>query len=210
MDTNTIATTGTSTAPQGASMPPDIISLFLQQLDLSYSGGDIGGGIFSFLSTTWSIYTVLAYLVSLLLLYTFIYASIRTNHLTGELKAGIKAQEEAWKYTYGQVAKQSRFDKMQTLVDSANPNDWKLAIIEADVLLDESLKRMGYPGSSLGERLKSISPQAMQNLDQAWAAHKVRNSIAHSGEDFVLTQRLARDTIARYRVVFQELGVLVG
>ena len=90
---------------------------------------------------------------------------------------------------------------------SDNPTDWKLAIIEADIILDEILKEAGYGGASLGERLRSISPTQLESLDDAWQAHKVRNQIAHGGADFILTQRLAQDTIKQYRRVFYELGL---
>jgi hypothetical protein len=106
------------------------------------------------------------------------------------------------------VLKNSRFDDIKKHIVSDNPNDWKLAIIEADIVLDEALKKSGYAGISLGERLKSISPSHLKSLDDAWQAHKVRNQIAHGGADFVLTRRLAEDTIKQYRRVFTELGVL--
>jgi len=69
------------------------------------------------------------------------------------------------------------------------------------------LKQRGYAGNSLGERLRSISPSQLSTLDDAWEAHKVRNQIAHGGADFVLTKRLAEETINRYRRVFGEFGI---
>jgi hypothetical protein len=90
---------------------------------------------------------------------------------------------------------------------SSQPNDWKLAIIEADIILDDILKQKGYAGNSLGERLKSISPNQLESLQDAWEAHKVRNRIAHEGSDFILTQRMAQETVTRYQRVFNEFGV---
>ena len=91
--------------------------------------------------------------------------------------------------------------------NSDSPNDWKLAIIEADIILDDVLKQQGYAGNSLGERLKSISPSQLESLQDAWEAHKVRNKIAHEGADFVLTKRLAQETITKYQRVFTEFGI---
>ncbi len=91
---------------------------------------------------------------------------------------------------------------------SDSPNDWRLAIIEADIILDDTLKSKGYIGNSLGERLKSISPNQLASIDDAWEAHKVRNRIAHDGADFVLTKRIVDDTLARYQNVFREFGVI--
>jgi len=106
------------------------------------------------------------------------------------------------------VIHSTRLQDVLTHSDSENPNDWKLAIIEADIILDDALKQKGYPGNSLGERLKNVSPQQLNSLQDAWEAHKVRNRIAHDGSDFILTKRIAEETIGRYRRVLSELGVL--
>jgi hypothetical protein len=73
--------------------------------------------------------------------------------------------------------------------------------------IPEILKKQGYAGNSLGERLKSIAPSQLESLQDAWEAHKVRNNIAHQGADFILTQRLAQETITKYQRVFTEFGV---
>ena len=69
------------------------------------------------------------------------------------------------------------------------------------------LKQCGYVGNSLGERLRTITPSQLSSIDDAWEAHKVRNRIAHDGADFVLTKRMAEQTIAQYRRVFSEFGI---
>ncbi len=99
------------------------------------------------------------------------------------------------------------WQKVEQLIASTNPSDWQLAIIEADKMLDELLKSMQYRGDSLGEKLKAVEPSDFTSLDQAWSAHKVRNQIAHE-PGFVLTDRLARQTIADYRTVFEEFELI--
>ena len=116
-------------------------------------------------------------------------------------------RERLYEEHFKGIPKNSRIEDMLVHSASDSPNDWKLAIIEADIILDELLKEAGYVGTSLGERLKSISPMQLKSLDDAWQAHKVRNQIAHAGSDFVLTKKLAEDTIKQYRRVFYELGV---
>src|SRR3989344_4757069 len=70
------------------------------------------------------------------------------------------------------------------------------------------LKKEGYIGETLGERLKSVPREKMQSLTSAWEAHKIRNEIAHAGSDFILTQREARSAIDNYRRVFEEFHLL--
>ena len=98
----------------------------------------------------------------------------------------------------------TRWRKIMEHADSGNPNDWKQAIIEADVMLDGLLIKLGYQGDSLGERLQRVQKGDFKSLDQAWEAHKVRNRIAHDGSDFILNQIEARQVIGLYRQVFEE------
>ncbi len=91
-------------------------------------------------------------------------------------------------------------------LDAENPAEWRLAILEADNILDDLLARHGYEGENLGERLRGLTRHDLVALDDAWEAHKVRNQIAHEGSGFDLTNRVARQVIARYERVFRELG----
>lgn len=160
------------------------------------------------LLVVWSVFTVLAFIVSLVLLFGIIYAFIRGSQLDEAEEKYIKDAEDAYRQLHGERAKNWRWNEVLNHVAGDNPNDWKLAIIEADIMLGEALETAGYAGASIGEKLKSISPRQMQSLDAAWEAHKIRNQIAHSGSDFVLTKKLAQETVTRYKQVFDEFGVI--
>lgn len=190
-----------------------------------HGGGPLGGlfqaladklstfGLFSadgFLSTLnniWLIYTILVYIACILMMALYVYASTGKKRLEDLDAEARERKERIYEELYRGGPKNSRIEDMLSHVSTDNPNDWKLAIIEADIILDEVLKEAGYAGGSLGERLKSISPNQLQSLDDAWRAHKVRNQIAHGGADFILTHKLAQDTVKQYRTVFYELGV---
>ncbi|KND50371.1 MAG: hypothetical protein AB202_01805 [Parcubacteria bacterium C7867-007] len=101
---------------------------------------------------------------------------------------------------------QSRWTYIKQLIESAQQSDWRQAIIEADIMLDEILIRHGYPGETLGERLKAGNPARFMTLNNAWEAHKVRNDIAHQGSAFQLTNHIAYRTIQNYEAVFREFN----
>lgn len=189
---------------------------FLTPILQAIFGGDgmIGNlslsAFLNFFTILWDWYVVFAYIFAFIFLVIYIYASVHMDQLEDIMHDKIHADEHAFAMQHGGAHTNDRFTELQTHLESNNPNDWKLAIIEADILLDDLLKQRGYPGVSLGERLKSISPSALQSLDDAWQAHIVRNKIAHAGADFILTQKLARETIVQYRRVFAELGVTGG
>jgi hypothetical protein len=98
----------------------------------------------------------------------------------------------------------ARWEVVQDYIASPNEADWRLAIIEADALLDQVIEGQGYPGSSLGERLNSAGMGSFQTYQDAWEAHKVRNRIAHDGSEFVITYRDAQRAISQYENVFRE------
>jgi hypothetical protein len=163
--------------------------------------------IVNFLDSLWSIYAIIAYVLSICMLVLYVYASTYKRQLELLQLDTVKEQERIYDEQFRTGPKNNRLEDILKHITSDNPNDWKLSIIEADIMLDDALKQAGYGGVSLGDRLKSISPTQLNSLDEAWKAHKVRNQIAHAGADFILTHRTAEDTIKRYRQVLKELGV---
>lgn len=103
-----------------------------------------------------------------------------------------------------ELEKQNRWQHIQDLIKSYNSSDWRQAIIEADIILEEMLEKMGYKGVSIGDKLKVIERSDFITLDKAWSAHKVRNQIAHDGSSFKLTREVAEKTIKDFEEVFRE------
>ncbi|MEK7177050.1 MAG: hypothetical protein AAB719_02040 [Patescibacteria group bacterium] len=105
-------------------------------------------------------------------------------------------------------AKNKRWEKIVAYANSGNSADWRLAIIEADVMLEELLETAGYVGGSVGEMLKSVDKNEFLSIESAWEAHKIRNSVAHSGGNFQLNERETKRVIALFEEVFKEFGVI--
>lgn len=97
-----------------------------------------------------------------------------------------------------------KWERVVTHINSTNPADWKLAILECDIMLSEILEKMGYMQPSIGEKLKSIEPADFINIEAAWEAHKIRNQIAHEGSEFLINEREAKRVIGLYELVFRE------
>ena len=93
-------------------------------------------------------------------------------------------------------------------INSANPSDWKLAILECDIMLSDILEKMGYMQVSIGDKLKSIEPSDFTNIEAAWEAHKIRNQIAHEGSEFMISEREAKRVIGLYELVFREFNYI--
>ncbi len=103
-------------------------------------------------------------------------------------------------------AKENENDRwlaVENLLYSSSESDWKLAIIEADKMLEELLGILGYSGQSLGDKLLAVEKGDMQTLDEAWEAHKYRNRIAHEA-GMQVSEREAKRILGLYKKVFQE------
>lgn len=185
----------------------DIISL-IRALYERLLGGDFDV-LLERLEHWWNIYSIIAILLSLLFFIGFVYAKIRYEQLKEIEQEQLREGEAMWAHVYGGERKaNSRWEDITTHVRSDNPNDWRLAIIEADIMFEETLEKAGYVGTTIGDKLKSANRESFTTLEDAWEAHKVRNQIAHTGSDFVLTKKLAQETITRYERVFREFGTI--
>jgi len=107
-----------------------------------------------------------------------------------ETRSEADAPEETW------------WKRILSLSDSNNESDWKVAIIEADVVLDEIVTKMGYGGDTLGDKLKNIEKSDFFSLDDAWEAHKYRNAIAHGS--VALRKQEVKRILSLYQKVFRE------
>jgi hypothetical protein len=101
-------------------------------------------------------------------------------------------------------ASAKRWESVMRHIASTNQNDWRQAIMEADIILDELLTKMEYKGESIGEKLKRVEKADFNTLDDAWEAHKFRNQIAHEGSTVLLSEYEAKRIINLYKKVFEE------
>ena len=125
------------------------------------------------------------------------------HHIVHEKYAPIHLDEMAAK------EKLSQWQVVLDHVNSESPAEWKIAILEADDILDEILEDQGYVGETVAEKLKTMSRTKIASYDDVWEAHKVRNEIAHGGAiEMDLSKKMARDTIAKFGNAFKELGYL--
>ena len=82
--------------------------------------------------------------------------------------------------SFGMAKSREVFLKIMERLKSQNEDDAKLAIIEADDLLNVTLSAIGYKKEeTLGEKLDGINTDTLPNLEEVIGAHKIRNNIVH-------------------------------
>lgn len=168
--------------------------------------------IYLFLSALWQFITrpevlaVLKFFAQLLIVVAFaliFYWIIRLDEIKRARYAGL---QKVVRPDDTIDTRDPRLKEISRHLISDSPSDWKLAIIEADVLLDELVARIIPEGNNLGERLKMINRSSYPWLDDAWEAHIVRNRIAHEGSQFTLSRTEARRIVGLYEKVFEATG----
>ncbi|MFH1392586.1 MAG: hypothetical protein ABIG90_02845 [bacterium] len=92
-------------------------------------------------------------------------------------------------------------------LQSRDESNYKMAVVEADKILDNLLERAGYPGKSLGDRLKRLTPAQFSNLDALWQAHKLRNNIVHDIETEVKFHQ-AQEAVEAIQKALDELEAI--
>lgn len=151
----------------------------------------------------WGLVTIISTLVSLVLLTIFLYAAYRLKQIR-DADDAFYANAVLLPDDYDEPQEMTRWGRIEALYEGGDEAHWRQAIIEADIMLDDMLTVQGYDGQTIGEKLKTVESADFTTLEYAWAAHKVRNNIAHQGQGYILTEREASQALKWYRKVFDE------
>jgi hypothetical protein len=162
-----------------------------------------------------SFFQIFLFLLVVFFLFMIAYCFVRIleireeekKHLEQEIEEYAQHQAEKEKLS-GEAGnfKNERWEHVLEYLSSPNQSDWKLAIMEADSMLEDLTDQLDLEGQNLGEKLKASNKDKFKTLDDAWEAHLVRNKIAHDGSLFELSQHEANRIITLYENVFREFG----
>jgi len=158
----------------------------------------------------WNTLFIISSILSVIFIGIIIYTIVRIRETQVEEKEDIKRQiDEAEKKRKEKEKRENpKWHYILSLMEGFNDSDWRMAIIEADSMMEEILKDKGMYGSSLAELLNSAKSNGYRNIQDAWDAHIIRNKIAHEGSDYPLTQVEGRRVLKMYQNFFEELDVI--
>lgn len=100
-----------------------------------------------------------------------------------------------------------KWEKVRSKLESGREADFKLAIIEADSLIEDLIKRLGYSGKNMSERLENIPPGQLEHVEEIRRAHETRNRIIHE-DNFSLDRKSAEEILALYEEFLRHFEVL--
>ena len=123
-----------------------------------------------------------------------------------EFRAKFSVRPSPFGLPVERIAK-GRWDEMMSRLEGGSDSDYALAIIEADNIVDDILKRIGFQGESVAERISRLDPAQFPAVVMLREAHRVRNNIAHT-PGFKISRSEAERVLGKYKKVLEELEVL--
>lgn len=159
---------------------------------------------------TWSVIGVISMILSIVCIALIIFSLVRLveiqiydrDEINHEIHKALLKEKEKERNA------NPRWHYILTLIESPNDSDWRVAIIEADSMMEEILKEKGLSGGTVSELLEGAKESGYMYIQDAWDAHLVRNQIAHDGSDFPLSQVEGRRVIKMFQNFFEELRVI--
>lgn len=142
---------------------------------------------------------------SLIFLIFIIWALFKTEWLKRLILWDLKEFLTYKPYLFKKYKKE--WKKIKKRLEFVSEPEAKLAIIEADSLLDKVLKEKGYAGESLGERLDRLTSDILSNLEAVREAHKIHSNIIHD-PSYRLSFNEAKRVISIYEEALSDLQAI--
>lgn len=99
---------------------------------------------------------------------------------------------------------QDKWRNMQKLC--ADKTTWSQAIVDADKILDEALRKKGFNGKTMGERLTKAQ-RVISDNEGVWFGHKLRSKI-DTDPNGKLKETEVKQALLGIRQALKDLGAL--
>lgn len=191
----------------GAQLPPITESVSVPQL-AQFLQSYAAPGTYDSLMHGWAIFVAFSTFFSLLFGAFLIYNVIRIFQHRRAHYYHLEHVRHAHHHGAAPSRTHVRWNRIQDEIASDDEQAWRLAILEADIMLNEMLDLRGYRGETMAEKMREVDRADLNTIDLAWEGHKFRNKIAHEGSALLLNHREARRIISLYEQVFRESGLI--
>lgn len=150
--------------------------------------------------TTWDVLMVLFIVADALLLFGFIFALVKGWNY----RPAIELQEAAVKpRTLRKAVFEERWRAILKKASLGSADSLRIAVIEADSLVNDVLGQLGFEGKHMADRLINLNPDNYSTLNALWRAHRVRNDLVHT-PGFFLSPEDAQKLLSDYEAFLKE------
>ncbi len=152
----------------------------------------------------WNIVKLILIAVSILLGILVVVVMVKMNRLLG---VKINLAKEILPPQSATSSHNAKWDEIEKYINSTREAEWKFAVIEADKLVDETLKEANFQGDTMGDRLMNIQPGQLTTTEGLWEAHKIRNRLVHD-VNYFLRYTEAKRAVSLYKKTLEELEAM--
>jgi len=107
---------------------------------------------------------------------------------------------------YGLREIANRWKKIQNKADTGSESEYKLALIEADDFLRETLEERGFIGKTFEELVNNAGKIILPNLEEILSIHETRNSIVYN-PDYKIDLDQVKKILSIYEAAIKNIGV---
>lgn len=105
-----------------------------------------------------------------------------------------------------QTKYRSRWMAIESKLKRDDENTYTICIFDADKLLDQALRDRGLGGKTMADRMKQFQGK-WSNGNGVWAAHKLRNRLAHETDVRVDYER-AKQALIAFKQGLKDTGAI--
>lgn len=149
-------------------------------------------------------FQVVSVLISGLLLWGIVYLMTKANYFSGKVEGYMDT------LGIGNLTKRKSlkgWEQIKKRIITSVQQEWKVAVLEADKILNEILKMAGYLGNDLGKKLDILTKENLSNLDEIKKAHLLANQIMKD-PGMELKKEDAIIALKSFKKAFIELNLL--
>ncbi len=107
---------------------------------------------------------------------------------------------------YGMKKLQKKWKTISERLKTGNPAEYKMAIIEADEFLEETLAKMKFEGQNNKERLAKVPGVILENTEEVEKAHLIKDNIVQD-PDYQIDLEKTKKILSAYEKVLRQLYV---
>jgi len=147
-------------------------------------------------------FKIIFIIISIIFFAVIVYYAFNATYL-GHLFIRDLKDASSWK-DYGRSKVSKKWQKIKKRLEKDSEAEYKLALIEADKILDDILKKMGYGEESLNDKLKHLTSSYISNLEELLKANEICQNVIRD-PDYRLDKEKAEEIISIFEKSFKDL-----
>lgn len=119
--------------------------------------------------------------------------------------------QERWRRKWGLSSLSALFSqsnrqwrKVERLLGEPYQASWKLAVLQAEEIVERTLKQIGFQGDDFSQQIQGLQKQGYRRLDILRDLHQRRDKILND-KNFSLSLAQAKETVAIYKAFWKEV-----